>query len=230
MSTAQKAAISDAESLRGRHAWLLGALVLLIFESSTRLVMPVGRFGYSAFFSAVLIAGIRSAGARGPVLWGAIALGIPALAVQWASYYSDSTLLIILNLGSVGAFLLYAGVAILRQIVRSAIVTLDTVLGGVVVYLLIGLQFLVLYSLTEFLQPGSFAGVEAIEVVGGQGIPDLLYFSFVTLTTLGYGDIRPVGEIARTLAFMQAVIGQLYLTVLIAWLVGVHISQNRERS
>jgi voltage-gated potassium channel len=232
MSAADDSASGDFEAPStntSRHGWLLAALVLLIFESSTRGLIPLGQFGYSAFFTGVLIAGIHSSGARGPMLWGAIALGLPTVVFQWGSYYSDSTLLMILNLSSSSLFLIYSCFAILKQIMGAKVVTGDTVIGGIVVYLLIGIVFLMLYLLVEYFQPGSLAGIERIEVHEGQGIPELLYFSFVTLTTLGYGDIQPVGDVMRSVAMMEAVIGQLYLTVLIAWLVGVHISQRRER-
>ncbi len=111
--------------------------------------------------------------------------------------------------------------------------TVDTIFGAVCVYLLIGLSFAMICMLIEFALPGSF-------VTSGNGITDLnlrvagqsnfstsIYYRFVTLTTLGYGDLMPVSPPARTLSYIEAVIGQIYLTVLIARLVGLHISQRK---
>jgi hypothetical protein len=77
----------------------------------------------------------------------------------------------------------------------------------------------------ETIQPGSFSAGEILEQ--HQRIA-FTYYSFVTLTTLGYGDINPLSPQAGTLAILEAIIGQLYLAVLIARLVGMHISQSRE--
>lgn len=212
-----------------RHAWLLFALTLLLFESSTRELVRLHSLATAGLFTTVLFAGVYSAGAGRSTLIGAIALGVPTVAVQWAAYFSESNLVDMADLVTSSAFLLYTIVVILRQVLSASRVTGDTILGGVVVYVLLGVMFLLLFSIAEQLEPGSFQG-------GTQRFPDeargesfLLYFSFVTLTTLGYGDISPVGGLARALAMFEAIVGQLYLTILIAWLVGVRLSQYRLR-
>jgi hypothetical protein len=113
--------------------------------------------------------------------------------------------------------------------------TSDAVLGGVCVYLLMGTAFYNLFCIVEIASPGAFlAGGETLRDVGGENLrdgryPDLLYFSFVTLTTLGYGDVAPVSPFARSLATAAAVAGQLYLAILMAGLVGMHIANRRDR-
>jgi hypothetical protein len=87
-----------------------------------------------------------------------------------------------------------------------------------------------LYELLEAVQPGSLAiGGEPMtaETAAGGAI---MYFSFVTLTTLGYGDIAPVGQFARLLAMLEAVLGQLFMVLLVARLVGVHTAQALARA
>ena len=192
-------------------------------EAPWRDLFGIPAFVHVLLFSVVLLSAVYASGARGRVLRVTIALAIPAVALEWVSFYSEARWLTVTSSLFTAAFLLYATVGVVRNIVRPRTVSLDTILGGVVAYLMIGIFFLVLFSLVEFLQPGSFTGATA-PMEG----PDLLYFSFVTLTTLGYGDIQPVAESARTLAFFEALAGQLYLTVMIAWLVGTYISQRRE--
>jgi hypothetical protein len=116
---------------------------------------------------------------------------------------------------------------------RETEVTADTIVGGIAVYLLLAVAWSIAYQLLEFLVPGS------LEVVSGSGghwgpweaapgeYPRLLFFSFVTITTLGYGDIVPASGPAAALASLEAVVGPLYLTVLIARLVGLHIASAR---
>jgi hypothetical protein len=80
-----------------------------------------------------------------------------------------------------------------------------------------------IFVVVETLHPGSF---KIPEVQGLETTRQFVYYSFVTLTTLGYGDITPITSMARSLCILEAVIGQLYLVVQVAWLVGVHVSQS----
>ena len=99
-------------------------------------------------------------------------------------------------------------------------VTGELIAGSVAVYLLLGIVFAYLFELVNLISPGSFSFVDRPVLED----PDFFYFSLVTLTTLGYGDITPLAPIARGLATLEALIGPLYLTVLVARLVGMRIS------
>ena len=101
--------------------------------------------------------------------------------------------------------------------------SLETIYGAIVVYILIGLMWAFLYHLTEIIHPQSFSF--AAELVTDLK-KSLFYFSFITLTTLGYGDLTPVSSPAKSLAMLEAIVGQMFIAVLIARLVGMHISQS----
>lgn len=105
-------------------------------------------------------------------------------------------------------------------------VTSEHVYAGLSVYLLLGHFFGMLDWTIEQMWPASFAQGGVAPVPGGFGLPDAIYFSFVTLATLGYGDVTPVGEAARGLAVFEAIAGQLYVAVLVARLVGSHLAHN----
>ena len=90
------------------------------------------------------------------------------------------------------------------------------------VYFLIGFLWSFLYIVVTISDPGSISFPDS-ELIPGE----IFYFSFVTLTTLGYGDITPESMMARNLTIIEATIGQIYLTVLVARLVGLHISEER---
>ena len=110
---------------------------------------------------------------------------------------------------------------------RSERVTGDTLCGAIAVYLMIGLTWSLGHGLLEYLRPGSY------HVLAGGPRPatskDLLYFSYVTLATLGYGDVVPAADGARSLAVLEALGGTIYLAILVARLIGLHLSHDPSR-
>jgi len=114
----------------------------------------------------------------------------------------------------------------LGKVLRSRRVTGETVAGGICAYLLLGVIWACVFILLETARPGSFpaelASVQEEGVRAHGRLTDYAYFSFVTLTTLGYGDIAPLRPPARSLASLEAITGQLYLAVLIARLVATY--------
>jgi hypothetical protein len=126
-------------------------------------------------------------------------------------------------------FQVMAVVLVLAHVLKGGRVTRDRIAAAICVYLLLGAVWAQAYTIMEVLHPGSFVLNNAL--IGAEsGIRyrafDAFYFSFVTLTTLGYGDITPVHHVARAFATLEAVVGPLYLAILIARLVGLHIAQK----
>jgi hypothetical protein len=118
-------------------------------------------------------------------------------------------------------------VVLLRRILMTGThVTGQLIAGSVAVYLLLGVIFAYSYSLVENVVPGAFSLPDDVTDVHDA----LFYYSWVTLTTVGYGDITPVAPIARSLAALEALIGPLYLTVLVARLVGMRISATDQEA
>jgi voltage-gated potassium channel Kch len=131
-----------------------------------------------------------------------------------------------LGIFSAIAGLLFYGVVAYELLVdilsKESRVNLNLINGAISVYLLIGICFAHLYALVFTLDPSAFRGIEVESVAASH----FTYFSFVTLTTLGYGDITPLTRASGNFAILEATVGQLYLTVLVARLVGMHISQE----
>src|SRR6516162_2351962 len=127
-------------------------------------------------------------------------------------------------------FLFGASVLIVRSLFSAPTLKFDSILGAVCGYLFLGLGWAVLYSMIEGFRPGSFE-ISPKLVTGGEvarPLPQVLtYFSFVTLTTVGYGDISPVSPAARTPSWMEAVTGQFYLAVIVAGLVSVLAAKGK---
>jgi hypothetical protein len=207
---------------------LLVILLLLPPLSATRL----GSFLLALTFWGLLVAGALAAGRAGWARPAALALAGVALAVNIAAFLAPHLRYAVPGRLLEATFLFFVCGAILHHIVREERVTVDTILGGISVYLLIGIFFFQVYSALELYAPGSFlAGGQPIPAPGsaefeGGYIVDFIYYSYVTLTTLGFGDIIPISPAARMAAALEAIIGQLYLTILIGVLVGVHIAQG----
>lgn len=157
-------------------------------------------------------------------LYSSIALLTFLLEIVGRMEFSDSWAVAFLLLIQV-VYILYLGIAaylILRDILLSQQVTVDTIRGGICVYLLIGFVWALLYGITASLDSGAFS--QPIIEIDSYG--RAVYFSFTTLTTLGYGDIIPVSSLAKMLTNLEAIIGQLYPAILIAILVGGYMSQR----
>ena len=97
------------------------------------------------------------------------------------------------------------------------------IMGGACAFVLIGIVWAYIYYLLEIFQPNSFKAAEPL----GDDLGDFMYYSFVTLTTLGYGDVLAVSKQARGLTILEAIIGQLYLAIMISRLVSRHTSDSQ---
>ena len=134
-------------------------------------------------------------------------------------YVSDMIVLLIFGITS----LFHA----MRQIMFGPRIDSNKILGSASIYLLIGIIWALLYAVVDHLYTESFHGL--IESDNRGHFWDYIYFSFVTLTTLGFGDITPTNLPARTLAYLEAIFGQLYLTILVASLVGAYLTQQKHK-
>jgi hypothetical protein len=176
-------------------------------------------------FSAILIIGVgslRGAGRAFPVGMFFVVAGVvlSVLASQ-----TDSSLFQFGALITLTGFLLTAITHTIKQVAIGTDMSMNRIVGAVCVYLLLGVIWALAYSMLELAAPGSFGG---FDTWGGRGWDsEWLYFSFVTMTTLGYGDLLPISATARAMAYLQAVFGQFYVAVLVAGLVSAYISHRQ---
>jgi ion channel len=112
---------------------------------------------------------------------------------------------------------------VMTLVLRPGRISRRRIEGAIAVYLLLGFTWAQAYELVTLWHPGAFAG--AVDASGSQ---PWTYYSFVTLTTMGYGDIMPVHPLARALAVLEALTGQLYLAILLARLVSLGIRSGRD--
>jgi hypothetical protein len=183
---------------------------------------------YRLVFQLVLVAGVYSVSGNRRALGAALLLGIPAFGSQVLLYAVPERAMFVLATVLTTGFMVFVTVRILLAVLRKGRVTGDRIAGAISVYLLIGVVWALLYGLVAIFDPGAFRTPEGLGSVerGVDGEYAFLYFSFVTLTTLGYGEISASAPFSQMLAWTEAVVGQLYLAILIARLVGLHIAES----
>jgi hypothetical protein len=111
--------------------------------------------------------------------------------------------------------------AILSDILKSKNVTADTFCGAICAYFMLGIFYGSIYSLIEYFMPGSFSGLgnSGPNPIGEKLYMNVLYFSFMTLTTIGYGDIVPIGNLAKSFVILEGITGVFYIGILVSHLV-----------
>ncbi len=178
------------------------------------------------FTTAILISGVYVVSKKRYVPLTAALLALPMFVSIWTNRFLEIPSLVLVGDCFGIAFLVFLVAVILSFVFREQEVTVNVIYGAIVVYLLIAIMWAFVFSVLESIHPGSFKiGEGQIEA----GRPLFIYYSFVTITTLGYGDITPVTAPANSFSFLEAVTGQIYLVILVARLVGIHIAQSMDR-
>ena len=182
------------------------------------------------FFVLVLFTAVYAMSDSKKHLVGAIALGLPVLLLNIADFFFLDGV-ILWRLGMFIVFNLYVIRTILLEVLRRERTTRETLSGAVCVYLLIGMTWGAGYYLLETVLPGSFHSdaLHNIAIKNNFVWTDFVYVSFVNLTTMGYGDIVPVTSQARSLCIMEAVVGVLYIAVMISRLATLYRSPGDPR-
>jgi hypothetical protein len=114
-----------------------------------------------------------------------------------------------------------------RQVLFTGNINSNKIVGAVAIYLLLGLIWTLLYLLTMEFSPAVFNGIEAGS--WEDNFSDVAYFSFVTLTTLGYGDITPTMPISRVLTYFEAIVGVFYIAIVVASLIGAVLKESKRQ-
>lgn len=212
----------------------LTALLLLLFLAiflAPLFESFIGKALVGVFFTLLLVSGIASVSSRlAPRIAAGLVAGAAIVLSVLREYYPGKALMSWWAFFSLFYFVLLTWV-LLRQVFRDGEVTVVRVRGAVAAYILVGITFGFLYQLLE-LRLGTAFNLPA--TAGGPGDyghdSHLLYFSFVTLTTVGYGDITAVHPVARMFVIIEALIGQLYPATLLARLVSLEIASRQEKT
>ncbi len=207
-----------------RHLLLLSSILLLFVITPVVEAFRHGVLIMNAVAAFVLLAGSYTLTERKRLFAVAVALSGISIMATWILLITQRPWAAILSHSCVIVLITYFSVTILDYVLGGTRITLDKIFAAVCVYLLIGYAWTFAYALIDELQPGSFVVLTTAPLNSYVArVLEMRYLSFMTLTTVGYGDVVPHSDAARTLAALEAVAGQIYLTVLIARLVGLHI-------
>jgi hypothetical protein len=221
---------TDAQDRAAHHFqyMLLGLLVLIVIGPILRTFAPV--WSANTFWLTMGVAIAAGAATLVTSTVGRIIGCLASIAVATCGELATQYDILDLQVVAIIGFLLFClwGIASsLKQVLIGPDVDLNRIAGAVCVYILIGYSWSIFYLLVSLSASDAFTGIS------GSGLSEvfsqLTYFSFVTLTTLGYGDVSPLVPIAQSLAYLEAIVGQMYLTILVAGLVGAHLSANRKQ-
>ncbi len=202
-------------------------LMVLLLEYLTLMIIP--QDNWSRVVSAPLVAvtmllGLRTSGVRRRTQRVALVAAGASLVLVVAQVATGASWLVPESYLVLGALLVSTPPAVLRRVLRHQRVTVQTLSGAVCVYVLLGLVFAYVYLAIGALNPGAFA--DQSRPGGPRGGATFLYFSFVTLTTVGFGDIYPLGRLARALVVLEALLGQIFLVTTVARLVALYSAQG----
>lgn len=204
-------------------------VLLLVAMLSEIMVAPMLVSVWGGLFVARIVTGLMLTAALwavGATRTNVLCFSFAAAALICASLSKDPSFVYI-ELALRALFVAYVAGAILWNVLQREQVTFDTIAGATCAYMLLGLVFAPIYLLIENSHPGSFDIPAAWRIgPGGDVGPAMVYFSYVTLTTVGFGDIKPNGPMAGGLVIVEAVVGPLYLAITVARLVGLHISRR----
>ncbi len=205
---------------------LIGQLVL-IFISPFLQYFDVSLSKYILHMAIIGMMLVTVLGNRGNQPWVKSVLllaGIEVIILALSALFDDILLLYLAI--SISLFFLFTSTAVaFNSVFFSRSITINQLVGASCIYLLLGIIWTILYSNLYFFEPDSFSGLETSHELH---FSEFMYYSYVTLTTLGFGDITPLSAFAKTLSFTQAITGQLYLTIMVAGLVGKAISLHRD--
>ena len=208
--------------------YLTVGIVLLLFISALvdQFPGPLGTHLVQAFSVINIAIGIYGFKTSYKFFGTSITLVLAVAVIVFLSVILEELKLYYLHLFILFIFYVWAIYLAMKQILFSGVVDANKIVGAICIYLLMGLIWALMYLFLAQAIPGAFNGLE--QLVWYDNFANVAYYSFVTLTTLGYGDISPVIPIARFLVYMEAVVGVFYMAILVASLIGVSISSSHK--
>jgi hypothetical protein len=220
---AQNTSFSMSEFfMRHRFVILLGTILFMIIGGPFLRAIFQYKIITDVLLTVIFAAAIFAISQKRINIFISMGLALPMFASTWSYYFFKSSQL--LAAGQVFG-VLFVGFTInclIKFIFSQKTVTREVIYAAMIVYLLMAITWSFAYSMLEYFFPGSFSSPQGAE----QDFFHFLYFSYVTITTLGYGDVLPLTQKAKSLVMLEAVTGQMYLVVAVAWLVGMHVSRR----
>jgi hypothetical protein len=201
---------------------LLGMLILFIFAMPFVEDYSLGRSIEPILLTLLLVSALLAVGGRRRVLITGLCLLIPAIIFRWSHHLLPDLMSPIFFIGFGLTFIGFVIVNILHYIMRASRVNAEVICAGISAYLLIAIMWSMVYKLVGDIDPRSFYFANVPNAEQTMTNANAFYFSFATISSVGYGDITPVTSVARMLAVMEAITGLFFMAVLISRLVSLY--------
>ena len=202
-------------------------LILLCLILGLLVIVPILqrfvalRIFIDIFMTAIFISMVYTFSYKKVHVVAGVFLAVVMLASLWLQYLDPNKWILPVGMLAGVIFIAMVIASIISLIIKSEEICREIIYAAILMYLLAALMWAFIYTFLELVDPASFN----IALNRSDGyLPVFQYYSFVTITTLGYGDITPITDVAKAFSMLEAVIGQLYLVVAVAWLVGMHVS------
>lgn len=228
------------EILKHKHySERYGYIILLICFLLMLALFPffnqtlISQMLFNIFFSLILVAALYTASETKVRFVIGLSFLIPSLVTRWVTYFSDHSFGIILNMVATLIFLCFIIFFLSRSVFSARKISINMIYGTTCIYIVLGVAWGELFALIDFFNPEAFSGIPAHSLIQGSlthltfRFENLLYYSFVTLTTLGYGDITPLFPGVKFLSILEAITGQIYIATSIARAVGLYLARIR---
>jgi len=216
-------------NIPGRYTLLLFLVLLMIVGEPMFAAHRVAQRLASISMSLVLLAALYTLNVSPAYFAIGLLVMLPAFVTRWALHWYRTPELEVFSALSASAFIFITVVGLVRELFSVKRVTLDTISAAICAYLLMGLGWGFLFAVVAIEHPGSFSRVLLVHSGSSpmfMSLHNFFYYSFVCLTTTGYGDIAPTSDPARALSVLESVTGQMYLAILIARLVSLEVAQS----
>ncbi len=208
--------------MKNRFIYIILAIMLVMLINP--FIRHIGKSGY--FFATMLIAMIPLASYyaltedrnRAIII---LLIAAPFVILDGINMFFTNRYLMVVAYSFGTILYFYIVVLLVRNLLSQRVITANLIYCAISIYLLIGIMWAGIYTVLEGISPGSFSGTSETT--------DLLYFSFVTLTTVGFGDIAPLSILAKRLAIFEAAMGGIYMAIIIAMIVGRYMSMQVEQ-
>ena len=204
------------------HALILFLIVYPLFEMKDPTSTP---FSLALVNSALLMTIVFTASYNLRQFLFAFTLSLPALIFFWFHAFWAASYIILI---STGLLYLYAIVLLVPYLIHSNKVTSEEIFGATSLYLLLGFLWATLFQVLEMVAPGSFYIAYEQNIDGVLNWSDFIFYSFTTLTTLGYGDITPITSHARSLSIIEAITGVIFIAAMLSRAIGIYTAQTIE--
>jgi len=211
---------------------LKALLIYLALALFTWMPLSQLEYGYiitDIFFNLILLSGVYAVATRWRRQLPLIIMAVLAGLFRILTFFLEEWYIIFINSMITVAFLVSLASMVIAHIIKDGPVNFYRIEGSLVVYLIIGIVMAFVYDAVELLVPGSFAFTTLTDNYTNHSFADFIYFSFVTQTTLGYGDMVPLGPVAKSFVIFQGMTGMLYPVIIIARLITLEVEHSRQR-